>query len=61
MYKWPLENKVWQEENKFVQRCVYVNGVRKLVVLTYIKFIAGFMIMATACRVDEIKFVGFFF
>ena len=24
-------------------------------------FIAGFMIVATACRVDERKFVGFFF
>ena len=26
-----LENEVWQEENKFVERCVYVhvNGVRK--------------------------------
>ena len=37
-----LENKVWQEENKFVQRCVYVhvNGVRKQVVLTYIKFMS---------------------
>ena len=32
---------------------VHVNGVRKYVVLTYIKFIAGFMIVATACRVDE--------
>ena len=28
---------------------------------TYIKFIAGFMIWATACRIDEIKFVGFSF
>ncbi len=29
--------------------------------INYIKFIAGFMIVATACRVDERKFVEFFF
>ena len=23
-----LENKVWQEENKFVERCVYVHVIR---------------------------------
>ena len=40
---------------------VHVNGVGKEVVLTYIKFISDFMIEATACRVDERKFVGFFF
>ena len=28
---------------------------------TYIKFIAGFMIVTTACRVDERMFVGVFF
>ena len=28
---------------------------------TYIKFIAGFMTVATACRIDERKFVGFSF
>ena len=53
----------FEEENKFVERCVYVHviRVRKQVVLTYIKFIAGFMFVATACRVDERKFVGFSF
>ena len=47
-----------KEKNKFVERCVYVHviRVRKQVVFTYIKFIAGFMIVATACLVDERKF-----
>ena len=43
----------FEEENKFVERCVYVHVI--------IKFIAGFMIVATACLVDERKFVGFSF
>ena len=46
--------------NLFKDVCMLTESVNK-VVLTYIKFIAGFMIVATACRVDERKFVGFFF
>ena len=48
--------------NLFKGVCMFMltESVNK-VVLTYIKFISGFMILATACRVDERKFVGFFF
>ena len=48
--------------NLFKDVCMFMfTESGKKVVLTYIKFIAGFMIVATACRVDERKFVGFFF
>ena len=40
--------------NLFKGVCMLTESVNK-------SFIAGFMIMTTACRVDERKFVGFFF
>ena len=42
--------------NLFKDVCMLTESV-----VTYIKFIAGFMIVATACRVDERRFIGFFF
>ena len=48
--------------NSFKDVCMFMltESVNKSV-LTYIKFMSCFMIVATACCVDERKFVRFFF